>query len=493
MAFILPFLLDEDTSTEPADGNVRPRSIPSRRRVPGLAGFGDPDATPPIRVRGIPSRRRATGPQPEPGPLDTRPLRPLPISRRRRVPGPFLPPAEVTDPPPGGPAPGALVVVGYPDANPAQAHPRMNDKGTGSFTTLPPGPDVDDVIGFDVAGRRIFTGLAGERTHTLRASGEESAQTVAVTVPGLLAEFDEALVLPDFGARDPGLLGSPVQDVRYFDWRMVGLGNVSFGGAPLDLVPSTSIDMTDAALAGTYPIPDVWPDPWARWMWVSDPRNNAPRGWCHFRVDTGTGNKPAHLYATAYDYAEVWVDGVPMLTCDTPGVTQRVDIEATGHSHLVTIRAYNASGRAAVLFTMLPVEDSGLYGPALMNSRSNWRCLAYTRRSFVSTPGQVLLRLRLEAQDRGLAAGRWGFTFTGTRDSAGRPWPSGLDPFAADVGMTYTDVLNRLAEDRIDYVAAPAGRILHAYVKDQGTGVTRALPWTEAVDMTSRSRKIAAR
>lgn len=494
MSFLVPFLLDDDTSATIAPGPVR-----GRRRVPGPMGLTDPYALSPIRPASVAGRRRVPGIGADPLPSDDRPIRPLAIGGRRRVPGAFLPSAapELAAPGPalllGGIAyPSGVAVVDYPHATAAQVHPRLNDTGQASFTTPPPGPDPGDLIGFTVAGSRIFTGYPKTITAKVRDANEEAGQLVAVDLVGLLDEFRDAIVLPDMGARGPNRLGSPTQDVRVFDWTMNGAGAVDFGGDPLDLVPSVSIDATAAHLAGTFHLPDVWPDPWARWTWVHDPRIPARRGWCHFRVPTPPGAGRTHLWAAAHDYAEVWVDGVPMLTCDTPGVAQRVELDASAHHHNITVRAYNDRGRAGFLFSMLPVDADGLYGPPTMNSRSNWKCLAYSRRSLVSTPGQVLLRLRLEAAERNLAAGEWRFTFDGRRDSAGRPWPR-LDPVTVDVGKNYLEVLQQLAEDRLDFAAAPAGRVLHAWVKDRGTGRARGLPWTETVDMTSRAIKAEAR
>ena len=230
-------------------------------------------------------------------------------------------------------------------------------------------------------------------------------------------------------------------------------------------------------------------------MWVADPNQPQPRGWCQFRVPTAKHRGKVQLWACAHDYAEVWVDGVLLLTCDTPGVAQSVTIDSRYDWHLLTVRAYNAGGRAGVLLSLLPVLASGLYGEPIMSSRSNWKAVPYSKRSFVSTPGQVLYRLRYEARKRGVwpatGTGAWQFEFGNLADSAGRPWQR--DVVTLDVGMTYLDVLRRLADNHVDFAAAPAGRRLRMWRKDRGTGRSVTLPWTEAVDLSSASTKTVLR
>lgn len=431
-----------------------------------------------------------------------RPISPYAVPSGEQVPGPWVVDPVPTDPEtptiPAGPTVVAagITVVGYPNATSIQASPAMNAPGAGSFTTVPPGPAIGEVVGVNVSGRRVFTGVADRITTPTTASNEEAGELVQVELDGMLAEWGEVVVLPDFGASDTERLGPPTQDSRVFDWTMNGLGNESFGEAGVSIIPSVSLDATQAALEGLFELPDVWPDPYARWMWVTNPRLSQRRGWCHFRVPTRRFVGTMQLWVAAHDYAEVWMDGVPLLTCDEPGVAQSVTIDSRYDFHLLTIKAYNAGGRAGVLASLLPVADDGLFGEPTMNSRSNWKALAYPTRTFISTPGQVLYRLRWEAARRGIwpltGPGSWQFDFGDLTDSAGRPW-NRQDPITLDVGMTYLDVLARLSEDRIDFAASPAQRRLRAWAKDAGTGTTRAAPWTAGTDLLSSATKEALR
>jgi hypothetical protein len=492
MSFIVPFLLDED-ATDP----ITPAPILSPSWVTGPAAFGT--AAPAIIPAPILSRARVTGPQ---APLDTataRPITPAPILSRGRVTGPWLP-RPAADPKRSR----AIDVAGFPDTTVVGCTPQINGPGAGRFTMAPTqaAPVLRQLIGFDVRGRRQFTGRTSSVTIPQVVAGEEAEQLPDVVVEGLLAEFTEALVLPDFGAQDLRRLGAPTQDTRLFDWTMNGLGVDSPDGVPRpNIIDSVGVAGRYGESPGfgtigeLFPLPDVWPDPYAKWMWVADPaRRHQPAGWCHFREPFGIpGSTRIQVWCCAYDYAEVFMDGVPILTCDQPGTAQHIDLEVRDDFHLLTIRAHNGGGKAGVLATVIPVGADGLYEEPLRRSGGGWKALAYPTRSFRLNPAQVMDRLLLEARRRGVAnMDQWRFDFNATYDSAGRAWPAG-DVITAAVGATMLDVLNQLATSVVDYAAAPAGRVLRMWVKDRGTGHTVAPPWTEGVDLTGRATTKALR
>lgn len=193
MSFLVPFLLDEDTSID--NDPIRPAPITSVGKVTGPAKFGT--AAPAIIPAPILSRATVTGPQ---APLDTvtaRAITPAPILTRGRVVGAWMP-RPAADPTRAR----AIDVVGIDDTTAVSCTPQINGPGTGSFTMAPTvaTPVLRQLIGFDVRGRRQFTGRTSQVTTPQVVSGEEGGQLPEVTVEGLLAEFGEALVLPDFGA-----------------------------------------------------------------------------------------------------------------------------------------------------------------------------------------------------------------------------------------------------------------------------------------------------
>ena len=429
------------------------------------------------------------------------------IERVRIVRGPQIPPAlppdfePPPDPTPENPVPDpnwvpvgdtwvpGVMTTSIPDSEDESCTPALNDVGSASLTMPGSPPANGTTVSFHAFGRRQFVGQVLNTGESEVSPEEEAGERSTVNVTGHLAEWDQICVLPDFGSQATHRIGRPVQSERFFDWTMNGLGNESFGEVAANIVPSKSLDMIEAVEGEHFPLPDVWPDCFARWMWVTDPRGSQPRGWCHFRVPTPISPlddaiENVQFWMAAFDYAECWVDGVKILTCDTPGVAQHYELPITRHYHLVTIKAYNAGGKAGVLFSMLPVEN-GAYRPAVMNSRDGWKSLAYPTRTFISTPGQVLNRLRFEAARRGAAniAG-WSFTFGNLVDSAGRPWDRD-ETIHLDVGPSYLDALRRLSEDRVDFAAD--GRILYMWRKGEGSGRSiGSSPWTVGVDLLSR-------
>jgi len=347
---------------------------------------------------------------------------------------------------------------------------------------------------FTSGGAAVFTGYADVITTVVTAQGEESEQLVTAQAKDLLSiDWTETVVWPDFGAFDPIRLGAPPQDDREWGWPMNGLvddENVA------SLVSSVG---NNPDLYGTadevLPIPDNWPDSTARWMWAgaSPDAPSQPQGWCYFRVPFGAWPGKYAVFLNAWDYAKCWIDGALVAEVDTPGQTVRFDVQFDWDYHLIAIAAYNETGPAGVMFSAMQhhADGSGLAQPA-MNSRGGWKALAYPERTLYGSTGKVLRTLVREAAARGAPAGGWTCSFTDQADSAGRAWPEGQGQVSTKTGQTYWDVLNMLAEDRIDFHASPSGRVLYAYNKGEGAGSV-GIPWTVAVDAESMTTEVAGR
>lgn len=432
------------------------------------------------------------GPEAPPIPSLLTTLEPATVDSIADVPGPWFPPADPPpDPDPGPLMPAqnpsrraAVVVVGYADATAVQAVPKRNDPGTGTFTAVNR-PALDQVVRFAAGGLVVFEGIVSSTAEVQLAPGNEAAQLTTTKCDGRLIEWDEARVLPDFGAQDTTRLGPPTEDSRDMDWSMNGLGTDDPDNAtPLGLITSVGATNEYGTPRERFPLPDYWPDPAAKHMWVRDPlAASQPAGWCYFREPFGAAGR-IQVWCDAYDYAEVRLDGVPILTCDRPGVAQRWEGVVRDDFHLLTIKAHNGGGKAGLLVTVLPVLADGSYGEAIRRSGGGWKALAYPLRSFRLNPGQVLRRLHFEARRRNLAAGRWTLTFNASQDSAGRPWPAN-ETISVAVGSTYLDVLRQLAASMVDFAAAPSGRTLHVYVKDEGTGTNHTSPLVPGVNVES--------
>ena len=485
---------------------VYPQSLVRDRAILGPHVDPDPAVCYPAPVV---RARVASGPVAPNNPVLITPITPMSVETRRRVVGPWMPePTSDPDIPvveipsigPGFYVDARLIVDHDTDhITAASCQPRMNQQGSGQFTCRE-APALGQTVAFTVAGQRQMTGIVTEYEAHEVAPGEEHDQNFDVTCVSRISEWSHVVVLPDFGAQDINRLGPPNQDIRVFDWTMNGLGNEQFGESAATIIPSTSVDMIVAQEAFKHPIPDVWPDADARWMWVTDPLAAAPTGWCLFRVVTPArwAGMSVDFWLAASSYADLWVDGVPVATCDQPYVSQKIRLNIDTDWHLVTIKAYNANGGyPGVLFSMMPVEEatSGYYGQAIMNSRSGWKSVAYPdrKRTFISTPGQVMKRLLYEANKRGATSvAGWDVSFGNLFDSAGRPWDR-KEAIQVDVGKTYYDTLLQLAEDIVDWAEDPGSKLLHMWKKGEGSGRTTLVPWTDGVDLDARDVAAVAR
>jgi len=460
---------------------VNPGPIVIHLGVTGPTSLQDNTVPPPIMPGPIIIHLTTPGPQPPVSIEDKQPIRPGPIIIHCSAPGPMIPPPVVVpiDPPTDRPVPAdstpLMTVDGLgQDAVDAECTPSWNDVGAGSVVT--DGPVASDtIIGFNPGGARLFTGFAGGIRDVKVDTGEEAAQLVTTEVVGLLDEWRDTIVLPDFGAQDVSRIGKPAQDTRIFDWTSTGVPATYVSGG------SNSEDPIKAALKTLHAkqFPDPWPDPTALWMWSEAA---GPDGWRHFRVPTGPSSPTSQLWCCAYDYAEVWMDGVPILECSQAGQPEFKTIDTSYHFHLIAIRAFgNAHG--GVMCSLMPtgLGGTGLLGDPVMNTRSGWEVIGRSDK-LVFSVGRILARLMREARIRQTTAGAWSLTCSETADSAHRPWPELTEPITLEVGMTYLDVLNRLAETHIDYAAAPAGRVLNVWQKGLGTGRSVPTPWTDVGD-----------
>jgi len=381
-----------------------------------------------------------------------------------------------------GPPVADLEVVGYTRVS-ASARPQLNDAGSGSFSTLPPGPDRGDQIAFRSGGSTVFTGYADLVTTVVADQGEEASQLVTVECPGMLGiDWGETIVYPDIAAYEPERTGQPAQDDRVWGWPMNGLISP-------DVTWTTSVG-GDNTRYGTareiFPLPADVPDNTPEWMWTTEvDTKQSPRGWSYFRRPFGAFPGPHSLFVCAYDWARVWIDGVPIATVEQAGTTRRVDFDLDWDYHLCAVEAFNAGGKAGVWLSLLR-RDPDLFGGTSLRSGAGWKAIERPTVTMRATVGKVLRRLVSEARARGASAGEWTCAFSDTADSAGRPWPTGGDVpvITTRVGSTYMDVLRQMGEALIDFHAHPATKTLYAREKDTG-GTSVAMPWTHTVDADS--------
>lgn len=373
-------------------------------------------------------------------------------------------------------------VTGVPDGEVlvADVTPQANDVGNGTLETLHPVPS-DAFLTVTFGGRTWFSGLASEVEQTVVAPAEEHDQTTRTTLVGAADELRHTVVLPMFGATDVKRLGKPPQDVRVFDWTHVGVD-------PAGWSLSTSKDPITEALKedNGIELPDPWPDPFARWM-----RGSADDiGWQHFRVPINPGAELCQVWMCVSEgYAQCAIDGVIVLEANSAGVPAVETLDLSYHPHLVAIRAFMPND-GHLMFTIMPAGFKGLYGEPLMNSRSGWKVIPRADKAVWST-GRILTQLWSEARTRGSTS--WGITCSKAGDSAGRAWPDRDEPLSLDTGMTYLDVLNRLAETEIDWVARPGSRTVDVYRKGEGSGRSAPAPFTPGVSLGHRTLTTTSR
>lgn len=361
------------------------------------------------------------------------------------------------------------------DVESASFVPAINGLGSGQFTTPVPVPSGGNLT-FSIGGLPGFQGTVNEG-EVEKVSTAERGELYSASVEGHLREWREVVVFPDFGSgygedNSPRTrLGSPVQDVRFFDWTMNG----SIRSA---LNRTVERDVREAALApDPLPLPDAWPDSGAKWMWVTRP-GRAASGWCAM-VREDARRFPGGMtsfFLCVHDSAELWVDGVKIMETSNAGVTERIDMEVTPGYHRFNIKAYNDGGNAGVLFSAVPRTGGVPDFSRAARSAAGWLCAPRESPPAPLSLPQVIRRLMDEAQSRG-ALTNWGVTVVGS--NYGEPADESI---TLDVGMSYLDWLNRFQESWLDYYAF--GRNLTIVPKGYKLGGF-GTQWQRGVDLLS--------
>ncbi len=361
------------------------------------------------------------------------------------------------------------------DVESASVSPVMNGIGEGTFASKTPVPSGGDVV-MTVGGLPALRGPVVEG-ETQKVTSREYGEVYLAKVEGHLREWRDVVVFPDFGSgfgddNSPQTrLGSPVQDVRFFDWTMNGgiLGSLGI---------TVERDPREAALdSDPLPLPDGWPDSGAKWMWATKP-GKAAGGWCAM-VRNDSKRFPGGMtsfFFCVYDSGELWVDGVKILETTNAGVTERIDLDITPGYHRFNIKAHNGGGNAGVLFSAVPRNGGAPDFSRATRSGGGWLCAPLESPPAPLSLAQVIERLMAEARSRGCLSG-WNVSVLGS--NFGEP---GNESITLDVGMSYLDWLERFAESWIDYYAL--GRNLMIVPKGYRGGGFGA-PWTLGVDLIS--------
>lgn len=345
----------------------------------------------------------------------------------------------------------------------ASCTPEINGPGSGEVTWRGAALDEGAEVRFSINGQAAFFGLVERGTRILRAAGEESEQLCSASVVGAIVELEGSIVLTDHAEQDfhngdlDHILRSPVNDSRQFDWRQPGI----FNGNGNAVILEDMVAKASGKLGGKkIPVPDPWPDQDAMWM-----RSGGSAGW---RVFSGRTLKvtprwdgsmtPVQVWCVvAEGIAEVYVDGARVLEVGSGMQPEVKVIDMTAGFHDVDIRAIGGQ----VAFTMREPGIAGLFGDVLLRSGGVG--------GFRTIPNPDRLLMDLPSV--------WG-TVT-TAPAAGGPvlgWNISMpaitpeSPIVLETGMTILDLLNRFAEDYIDFAPSPSGRSAITWPKGSPPG-----------------------
>lgn len=345
----------------------------------------------------------------------------------------------------------------------ASCTPEINGPGSGEVTWRGAALDEGAEVRFSINGQAAFFGLVERGTRILRAAGEESEQLCSASVVGAIVELEGSIVLTDHAEQDfrngdlDSILRSPVNDSRQFDWRQPGIFTGSGGAVILeDMVAKASGKLTGKKI----PLPEPWPDQDAMWM-----RSGGSAGW---RVFSGRTLKvtprwdgsmtPVQVWCVvAEGIAEVYVDGARVLEVGSGMQPEVKVVDMTAGFHDVDIRAIGGQ----VAFTMREPGVAGLFGDVLLRSGGVG--------GFKTIPNPDRLLMDLPAVwDAVTSAPAAGGPVLGWNISMPAITPEA--PVVLEVGMTILDLLNRFAEDYIDFAPSPSGRSAITWPKGSPPG-----------------------
>jgi hypothetical protein len=208
-------------------------------------------------------------------------------------------------------------------------------------------------------------------------------------------------------------------------------------------------------------MPAEWPDaPDAWWVWsqYNDGGIPAPTGDNYFRYEFDVAVARQYSFFLAADNSyTLYVDGQMVSQSDpkTGGSfleTTRIDQPLEVGHHIISVRVNNLGGPAGLLAALFYYGDPAVPSSAVLVSYTGktgdnaWRVLGYPNPVPGWTPGEVLLTLLSEAEERGVRAPSWlTANFTVDYDSYGVPWERGLD-WSFGIGDKLSSVVEKLEE-----------------------------------------------
>lgn len=377
---------------------------------------------------------------------------------------------------------------------------RLNDVGSGQLVLANDDPQLalvndGDLVRFELYGEAAMSWFVEDRERHAVAEGEEADQTTTLQGPAHVSLLGQSLVYPARArlvwpppaSRPIG--GLPIEEDRIFAWSALGFPDGAWGRA----APYGRVRDDSPAWTGLI---DAWPvGSDAQWLWAPGfDTSFAASGSCYFRhqFDLAAATTLV-VYVAADDEMHVYLDGAKAVDraewYNSPGDVQsfRVDVDAGTHCIAAlcsngelapTDPHFNPAGFACTVYAAQ--KDGSVVGP-ILDSDATWKLLAYPTVAPGMTPGQILLTVLGEAnQRRGFP--QIAAAFNERVDSDGAPWAVAGE-VATKVGTTVLDFAKELAATYIDFWMEPGTFTLHAWNKDK-RGRARNVTLTRPTDPT---------
>ena len=353
---------------------------------------------------------------------------------------------------------------------------QLADTGSFSFSVLEDdftGIDFDDIVKFRVNGVDRFQGVVEQIDRVKLAAGEGADRVATVSGRGAMALLDQAVVYPSRG------VGSvPIEDVRTFSWVSPDFVDTAW---PL----AKQVNLQRDYASWRAPLPWIWPDTTAYWIWGNLPTvnaNSAPVGVCLFRKTFNLASAERVRIFCAFDNSgTLYVDGAEMTAFSSFATGRYVELEMSAGDHTIAARVQNFSNAAppnpgGFIAAIYTVGTAALLGTLVTNTDGTWSCLPYPATAPGYTHGQVI-RLLLEEAGLSSTISR---DFSDEFDSGGEPW-SAYREIAVQVGRSLLDVLLEMSSTYIDVAMAPGALTLRTWNRGD-RGETRSVTLQQTAD-----------
>lgn len=332
-----------------------------------------------------------------------------------------------------------------------------------------------NVLRVKVGGKVVGAVLIQKKTVT-SIDSDSSDEVTKISGESLRAWAGDAVVYPKGGLRKTSL------DQRAFNFaseRGVWYDESQWQ-APYKVVKWGDVEGSPWRYA-----PAEWPDvPDAWWVWSQNSLSSAPAGDNFFRYEfTAPVDAKYSFFVAADDSYAVYVDGQLNSQSEPDAVaysdTYRIDVDLLAGPHVFAARVNNKTeGPAAFIAAVFTFGDPLVPTSATLVSYTgkdgddNWKVAGYPDPLPGWSPGEIVLTLMEEAEERGVKFPLWLTpSFTATLDSYGQEWPRDLD-WSFDLGKSVLDVIEQLEELSCDMWIDPETLEMHMAIE---RGVDRSV------------------